>query len=584
MNISPLSRTLQAGVATVASLLAAAILAPAAGAAFGLSGVSAAPASTAAGAHSDFSIQIGFTDPSDQVKDLTVHLPPGLIGDPTEPVAGNPPKPCTAAELNQDDCPAATEVGSVTAAVDVHVLDPVVVVPLTINGSIYNLVPHEGEPARFGIVLRPPLSDPLPVLPKIIQQSAVRLRRSDLGLDTVLIDIPHQAAGLETDIKSLDLTLLGTAHGKPFMRNPTSCGAKTTGIDATSYANPGDVVSGQATFTSVDCEALPFTPALDAAITATGSRDAVTFPSLTTIVSQPDEQAGVRKVTVRLPDDIAADGTWITAGSEHICPTTDFVAGTCPPATIAGSAVADSPVLNEPLAGPVAIVEPAAGSVVPRIGLDLRGPLHIQLFGSFEIGGGNPGNTFDDIPDIPLSAFKLDFDADRLVVATRDLCSGEPPAFTVTFEGWNGATAGGDVAADVHGCGGAGAKPTASLGLRNANSAHPKLKLTAKAGSTDLRRLSLKLPKGLRFANGSLFAQGAAGRDDGGALPKSALSHGDRKVTLATSAADGSATLALTVAKHALRRTAHLGGRPHFAVRLVDVDGHATRLSLTPKR
>src|SRR3954469_24387281 len=214
------------GVTVIAGLAASLCLAlaPAAQAALGLQGLSAEPSNLAAGANSNFNIHIGFTDPADQVKDLTVHLPPGLVGDPTATPL------CTVAQLNGDNCPANSQVGSITAKVNVVVAGPVSV-PLTVDGSLYNLVPHQGEPARFGIVLRP--LGGLIGSTKIIQQSAVQLRRSDFGLDTIVNDFPRKAAGLETDITSLDLTLMGTANGKGFMRNPTSCTPKTVTFDAT---------------------------------------------------------------------------------------------------------------------------------------------------------------------------------------------------------------------------------------------------------------------------------------------------------------------------------------------------------------
>ncbi len=69
---------------------------------------------------------------------------------------------------------------------------------------------------------------------KIIQQSGVQLRRN-FGLDTIVNDFPQKASGLTTDITSLDLTLMGTANGHGFMRNPTSCTPKTVTFDAVSY-------------------------------------------------------------------------------------------------------------------------------------------------------------------------------------------------------------------------------------------------------------------------------------------------------------------------------------------------------------
>src|SRR5882724_9839110 len=82
---------------------------PASAQAIGLTGLSVTPASTQAGAHSNIAVNIGFSTPTDQVKNLTISLPPGVVGDP------NATPHCSVAQLNSDTCPANSEVGSVAA-------------------------------------------------------------------------------------------------------------------------------------------------------------------------------------------------------------------------------------------------------------------------------------------------------------------------------------------------------------------------------------------------------------------------------------------------------------------------------------
>jgi len=69
-------------LALVAALAALLIAAPAANAAFGISSFSAQPANKAAGANSDLSVSFGVSDSAAGLRDITVHLPPGLIGNP----------------------------------------------------------------------------------------------------------------------------------------------------------------------------------------------------------------------------------------------------------------------------------------------------------------------------------------------------------------------------------------------------------------------------------------------------------------------------------------------------------------------
>lgn len=78
------SRTMggRAAIATAIAMFAMLVGAPAASAAFSLENLSATPASPAAGANSDFSISLDVEDANADLKDLTIHLPPGLVGNP----------------------------------------------------------------------------------------------------------------------------------------------------------------------------------------------------------------------------------------------------------------------------------------------------------------------------------------------------------------------------------------------------------------------------------------------------------------------------------------------------------------------
>jgi hypothetical protein len=435
----------QLGVATAAGLIVALflVLAPTAQAALGLQGLSAQPANLAAGANSDFDIHIGFSDPADQVKDLTVHLPPGLVGNPTATPL------CTVTQLNADSCPANTQVGSVTANVNVIVAGPVSV-PLTVNGTLYNLTPQQGEPARFGIVLRP--LGGLIGGTKIIQQSAVKLRSGDFGLDTIVNGFPRTASGLETDITSLDLSLMGTANGHGFIRNPTSCTPKTVSFDAVSYG--GHSAQGSApSFTPTNCGALPFSPTLTVRVGAPGATKAGSFVPLSTVIQQDPSEAGLAHAKVLLPSSIGANAALLT----NSCKPIQFLvnASKCPAKTIVGSASATSPFVPSTLKGPVVLVTPKANDFLPRLGVELNGPLSLHILGNFVLESTGPGNEFAKLPDIPIARFALNFHGGKngLASTSRNLCTARPPIFQSSFDGFNGAHQAGPVTAQVKGCG-----------------------------------------------------------------------------------------------------------------------------------
>ena len=413
---------------TIALLVAVALLAlaPAAAQALTVTGTSA-PTATAAGAHSNVNIHMDFS--GGQVKDLVVALPPGLVGDP------NATPLCTVAQLNAQACPANTQVGTVSAVANLLSLP----LPITVPGTLYNLEPQPGEPARFGIVLTPPL------LPAIILQSAVQLRPADFGLNTVIRDIPNTSLlPGDTTIVSQDITLFGIAPGtgKPFMRNPTSCTPATTTFVAGPYS--GDVGVGQASFTPTNCGALPFSPTFSAAADVPVRLTAGEKPSLTTAIDQQNGEAGLQNAKVFIPPDMGADLSRLSP--DQVCPQGAFDAGSCPQVAVVGSALATSPLLTAPLSGPVYLLENPGG--VARIGLDLQGQLHLKLQGQLGIDN---TTEFSGLPDIPIAHFELRFNGgpSGLLQTNRDICNPPAPVFHANFLGYNGASTSVDAAAAV---------------------------------------------------------------------------------------------------------------------------------------
>jgi hypothetical protein len=573
----------KAWIAAAAATLACLFAAPGAQAAIGFGGgLSAQPADTQAGANSDFTINMPFTGsgPGDSVRDLTVHLPPGLIGNPTATPL------CTLAQFQTGaagSCPASTQVGEVTVNATLNLLAPLnipVPLPTPITGTIYNMQPQPGEPARFGIVLEAlPFDIPsLPILgdfllPPIKQQSGVELR-DDLGLDTVLNDIPNTAEIArigplppvtgEIRITSQTLTLFGKIGNKTFMRNPTSCKQQVVRFDATDHTD--DTATGQASFTTTGCDRLAFDPKLSATIGSPGHTGPSTKPPLTTVITQAAKEAGLKRAQVILPPGVTADA----AALGNTCPTPKFQASQCPADTIVGSATATSPLLTAPLSGQVSVVEPLTPGSLPNLGVDLKGPLALQLRGNFLLVPG-PGNVFEGLPDIPISRFQLDFNADKLVLTTRDLCQPPPPVVHADFEGHNGRKRTSDVAAEVEGCGASAAKPTAKVKLKRSKSEHPQMKAKVKAGVSGLKKMKLKLPKQLRFAKGRDFKRGAK-------APDASLRAGRRKLKLKSD--ESVVKFKVRVAKHGLDRVQPIkkGKRLRFPITVTDTGGKQTKL------
>ena len=562
-------------LALVAALAALLIAAPAANAAFGISSFSAQPANKAAGANSDLSVSFGVSDSAAGLRDITVHLPPGLIGNPLATPT------CSEAKLKADDCPAKSDVGDATNGVTVKPLG-LLPIPLTVSGQVYNVEPRKGEPARFGIVLDP---SPVPglgaALPKIVLQQTAKLRQSDFGLDTALKDIPRSAkiAGISTplEVTNVALTLKGKVNGgKGFLRNPTSCGVQTVSIDATAYN--GAHASSQDQFTTTNCAALPFSPKFGAKIRQL-SADPLNPVELSTSISQTIAEAGLKKATVTLPTEI--QGNADALGIQ--CPAADFDAGNCPDNTVVGSAVAASPLQAQPLSGKVYLVK---GAAFPDLGVDLKGGLALKVKGSISLVPTGSGAveivvTFDGLPDIPLSDFSLTFDGGPggLNRAARSPC--DPPAlvFDADFVSHSGKTLHVESPADAT-CqgGGGGSKPKAKVRVAKLKSGKPKVAIRLRAGAAPVRSAKVTLPRGLKVGAKRKLVDGS--KVAGGSVKGHA-----RTLRLK---ADGGATgkIAARLAKGAIKARNGIKAKrlKPFVIRVVDADGKRTKLSVRAAR
>ena len=424
------------------------------------SSVSAAPVNTQAGANSDLNISMAFSDAGDDLKDLTLMLPPGLAGNPQIPAK------CPISSFNADTCDSTHPTSAIgTTTNNITALS---LATLDVAGTIYNLEPNPDEAARLGIVLRP-LGALIPI-GKIFTQVEVQIRPDDLGLNSVITNLPNTANGIPIDINSVALTL-----DESFASNPTSCDPATTTFVARSYAAPTTDVTDTASFTPTNCGALPFSP--EASLTVDGGERLGTggAPEVVTVVEQDPGEANSKKVVLTLPLGLGPDPN-VAFGD--LCAQADFAAHTCPEPTNVGTGVAESPLLDEPLGGSVFMVEPPGGGALPVIGIDLQGDLDIQLPVTAAFVGGAGAlrvqSILDGLPDLPLSRFTLTFDGGQggLFSASDSVCNASA-RLDGSFDAHSGAQASTSNKPTVIGCvadgnGGGGGKARARCGGRRA--------------------------------------------------------------------------------------------------------------------
>ena len=445
---------------------------------------------TQAGGHPDLTVSTSFqSNPSsDDVKDLIVRFPPGLLGNPTATAK------CSPAQFAADTCPASTALGSVAVTADATIL-AVTTSGVVSQGTVYNLPPVGSEPARLGIKVRPAPVGPV-VIEKISLIAVAKLGpETGYALETTIPNQPRTAnssAGpVALRVTRVDLTLRGKPGANTFMINPSSCGPGTATTRVVPY-DSGAPSSRSAPYTATNCAGLAFGPLVSGTIGARRQNRAGQNPPLTTVVDFPDGNASLKDTLVLLPTDVGSDINSLGRACPVATPTP-----ACPASSYIGSAEADSPLIEAPLRGPL-IMKARAGSALPSLVVDLRGAAPLTLFGTPDFVGNRVRNTFPGAPDVPLSKFTLRVNGGKggLLIAAEDLCRPDKKqVLDARLTGHNGKVVNRKVALKPQGCSGyRPPKPKATVSLRRRGLV---VKVTA-GNYTKLRSVRVTLPKGVK--------------------------------------------------------------------------------------
>jgi hypothetical protein len=372
------------------------------------------PSSKQGGGHPDVTITQSFGyggSTSDSVKDAFVRLQPGLLGNPQSAAF------CSQEQYSSDSCPAGSTVGSVEVSATAYLV-PLLGVPLTNSGTVYNLRPTGGEPARLGIVV-----EAAGGLSKIFLQAPVYIRPGSdgYGLESTFADQPRDASGIPIQITKIALTLNGQASKGPFMRMPTSCAEGTSVSRANSW--DAQTLFSQLDFrmTPTGCESLAFNPKASGSLGAPGITDVGEFPPVSTTLTFDPEEAALKRAEVLLPLSLLPN----LPGAQRACSRELSDASNCPESSRVGTAIIDSPLQPAPVRGPVYVAFNTP-SALPGLIVILPPPVGVRLDGLVEPITAGTRTTFASNPDLPVRSFTLEFEGNRpdaALVLTQDLCA-----------------------------------------------------------------------------------------------------------------------------------------------------------------
>ena len=98
---------------------------------------------------------------------------------------------------------------------------------------------------------------------------------------------------------------------------------------------------------------------------------------------------------------------------------TQFAANACPDNSRYGFARAFTPLLDKPLEGPVRLR--SSDNILPDLVASLHGQIDIDVAGKIDTAKGRIRNSFNAIPDVPVSKFELTVKGGKRGILTNSL-------------------------------------------------------------------------------------------------------------------------------------------------------------------
>jgi hypothetical protein len=391
------------------------------------------------GAFSPFTMTLTRQDGEAKPSSLEVHLPQGLLAK-----LGGVPL-CPDADAVSGSCPPASQIGALNAASGVGPLPLWIPQPGKSPTAIYLAGPYKGAP--YSIVAKVPAQAGPFDLGTIVNRSAIYVDPST-ALATVKTDpLPQILEGVPILLRALHVDI----NRPEFTLNPTSCAPKQ--ISATVQATNGAIATPSTPFQATNCARLAYTPHLR--LSFKGSTKRSGNPAVSAALTQPPGQANTAAATVILPSSEFIDQSHIN----NPCTRVQFNENACPPGSILGHVKATSPLLDQPLEGPVYFRSNGGERELPDIVLDLNGQIHIVLVGfidSVHKKGSEVSRVrtrFMNVPDAPVTKFQISFFGGKkgLIENHVDLCAKKRRA-KQSFTAQNGRTHSTEPAIAIAGC------------------------------------------------------------------------------------------------------------------------------------
>lgn len=390
-----------------------------------------------AASYSPFAMRLTRQDGEQSMTRFDSILPPGVTGKiagvarcADAAIAGAKAK-SGREELAAPSCPASSRIGHVLAGAGVG--PALTYVP----GQIYLAGPYNGAPLSV-VVITPAVAGPFDAGTVVTREAlALDPNTAEVQVDGAASDpIPHILKGIPLKLRDLRVFV----DRPDFILNPTSCDPMSTratlfGSFADVFSSADDVpVSLDSRYQAANCSRLGFKPKLSLRLRGGTKRGA--HPALRAVLTERPGDANVGKAVVTLPHSAFLEQAHIRT----ICTRVQFAANKCPKGSIYGKAAAYTPLLDEPLRGPVYLR--SSSNPLPDMVVALHGTIDFNLVGRIDSVNAQIRSSFESPPDAPVSKFVLEMQGGRkgLIVNSTNLCAGRKKKAKAQFTGHNGKT------------------------------------------------------------------------------------------------------------------------------------------------
>ncbi len=384
-----------------------------------------------AGTYSPLTYKLSREDGSQRLGRIEATLPPGLsakLAGVAQCPAGAIAKARSrevpnqgAAEQADPSCPAASELGTLTAAAGAGPT------PYYTSGHLYLTGPYKGAPLSV-LAIVPAVAGPFD-LGAVVIRSALYIDPTTAQARALTDPLPQLLDGVPIDLRQVSLQL----NRPDFTLNPTNCETLAFGGAATSPL--GSVAPLFERFQVGGCKALPYKPKLSTRLFGPIHRGG--HPRFRVVFTAKRGEANTKRIVLALPRSEFID----QAHFRTICTRVQFAAEECPAGSVYGHVKATTPLLDYPLEGPIYLR--SSVHKLPDVVAALRGPpsqpLEFEAVGRVDSVNGGLRTTFQTIPDAPLTKVVATLQGAKkgLFQNSTNICKGAHRA-TLTLRGQNG--------------------------------------------------------------------------------------------------------------------------------------------------